>query len=160
MFVWRNKQNYHLIITKYPSYLFHPIIFCLQSQFNSYKADKSKEKPQQSSRVSSSTKSSDDWGWGSESSSTYQSQTDTYKHEVHSDASEKSHKGALKLGGGPKKAPADDFSWIEEEFAPIEDSSVAPASSYNWGQSDDTAGNDFFSATAGISTQVGELIFD
>ena len=23
MFLWRNKQNYPLIITKYPSYLFH-----------------------------------------------------------------------------------------------------------------------------------------
>ena len=27
MFLWRNKQNYHLVITKYPPYLFH----CLSS---------------------------------------------------------------------------------------------------------------------------------
>ena len=73
---------------------------------------------------------------------------------MHSDTSEKPHKGALKLGGGPKKGPTDDFGWIEEEFAPIEDSSMAPASSYNWGQSDDTEGDSFFSTTAGISSQV------
>ena len=105
-----------------------------------------KHKPQESSHISSSAKSSDDWGWGSEQH--------TSSHESHSDSSEKHHKGALKLGGGPKKAPADDFGWIEEEFAPIEDTSVEPASSYNWGVNKDLAGDDFFSMAVGISSQV------
>ena len=49
----------------------------------------------------------------------------------------------------------EDFGWIEEEFAPIEDSSVEPASSYNWGQMDDaTGGDDFFSMAGGITSQV------
>ena len=49
----------------------------------------------------------------------------------------------------------EDFGWIEEEFAPIEDSSVEPASSYNWGQMDDTTGgDDFFSMAGGITSQV------
>lgn len=60
--------------------------------------------------------------------------------------SNKQVKGALKLGGPKKAPPADDFSWIEEEFAPIEDSSVKPASSYDWGNpaSDTAGGQDFF----------------
>lgn len=64
--------------------------------------------------------------------------------ETASQASSKSVKGALKLGG-QKKEKTDDFGWIEEEFAPVEDKSVKPASSYNWGEPESAGGNDFFS---------------
>ena len=119
-------------------------LFPFQSQFSVQKSETAKARPQQSSHISS-TKSSDDWGWGNEQDLSVQTNTNT---------SVKPHKGALKLGG-PKKAPVEDFGWIEEEFAPIEDSSVEPASSYNWGQMDDaTGGDDFFSMAGGITSQV------
>ena len=122
----------------------HKSFFTFQSQFNVQKSETAKTRPQQSSHISS-TKSSDDWGWGNEEDLSVQTNTNT---------SVKPHKGALKLGG-PKKAPVEDFGWIEEEFAPIEDSSVEPASSYNWGQMDDnTGGDDFFSMAGGITSQV------
>jgi len=63
-------------------------------------------------------------------------------------------KGALKLGGQKKAAPQPDFGWIEEEFAPIEDKTVKPASSYNWGDSG-TDSSDFFSV-ASTGSQVYE----
>ncbi|XP_060590266.1 N-terminal kinase-like protein, partial [Ruditapes philippinarum] len=85
-----------------------------------------------------SKQSGSDWGWEDDDMTTF---------ENASAVSNKPVKGALKLGGIKKAAPpADDFGWIEEEFAPIEDSSVKPASSYDWGNpGSDALGGDFFS---------------
>lgn len=94
-------------------------------------------KQSQSSRASDNKQTSSDWGWGENDMSTF---------ETASQSSQKPVKGALKLGG-QKKEKTDDFGWIEEEFAPIEDKSVKPASSYNWGEPDSGGGgSDFFSA--------------
>ncbi|XP_052769512.1 N-terminal kinase-like protein [Mya arenaria] len=76
-----------------------------------------------------------DWGWGD---------TDMSEFESASKVPSKPVKGALKLGSQKKQAPAQDFGWIEEEFAPIEDKSVKPASSYNWGETETLGGSDFF----------------
>ena len=86
----------------------------------------------------SSKQTNIDWGWDEDSSTNTASYFDN-----------KPSKGALKLGG-PKKPPFEDFGWIEEEFAPIEDNSVKPASAYDWGSVGNTE-DDFFSmATSNI----------
>lgn len=97
-----------------------------------------------------SKQSDNDWGWGNDNMSTYESDSAGTNKQI---------KGALKLGG-PKKPPSDDFGWIEEEFAPIEDSSVKPASSYDWGHSggNTTGGEDFFSLIDS-GPKVGEISF-
>ncbi|XP_052275886.1 N-terminal kinase-like protein isoform X2 [Dreissena polymorpha] len=93
-----------------------------------------------SSKISDSQKTQQsDWGWGDSNMSEFEQATQMPS---------KPAKGALKLSGQKKTAPVDDFSWIEEEFAPIEDKTVKPASSYNWGDADAGGGGggaaDFF----------------
>ncbi|KAL4238493.1 N-terminal kinase-like protein [Mactra antiquata] len=100
-------------------------------------------------KQSSQSNTSTDWNWEDDSMSNF---------EKNSAVSNKPVKGALKLGGKKKQQSEPDFGWIEEEFAPIEDSSVKPASSYDWGSSaGDSAGgaggggSDFFSMVGGNS---------
>lgn len=111
----------------------------LQQKGGSFGASMDSHKQSKLSSVSDSkqtSQSSGDWGWGESDMSTF---------ETTSKPSNKPAKGALKLGG-QKKEKTDDFGWIEEEFAPIEDKSVKPASSYNWGEPETAGGNDFFSS--------------
>ena len=92
----------------------------------------------------SSQSSSRDWGWGESDLSTF---------ETASQSSNKPIKGALKLGG-QKKEKVENFGWIEEEFAPIEDKSVKPASSYNWGEPEVVEDNSDFFSTMDTGPQV------
>ncbi|XP_013417259.1 N-terminal kinase-like protein isoform X2 [Lingula anatina] len=60
-------------------------------------------------------------------------------------------RSGMSLSSAPKQQASAFDDWGVDDFAPIEDASVAPASSYNWGVQD--TADDFFSTSLGVQSQ-------